>query len=108
MFKSDGQKILDKLITNPDSAYLVKGNKNPETLTQLVSDASAINKVRKRATIRNRYIQSPHLTPDTNGKVTRSQLDITNEGKLVSPFPAGDHNQTDVHESITKQGKNNI
>ena len=35
---------------------------------------------------------APHLTRDTNGKVTTSQLDITNESKAVSPFPAGDHN----------------
>ena len=34
----------------------------------------------------------PHLTQDTNGKVTNSQLDITNEIQEVSPFPAGDHN----------------
>ena len=48
--------------------------------------------VRKRAKIRNRYNQAPHLTQDINGKVTTSQLDITNdalfirarvEGKLV-------------------------
>ena len=49
------------------------------------------SKVRKRAKIRNRYKQAPHLTPDTNGKVTTSQLDITNESQEVSPFPAGDH-----------------
>ena len=30
----------------------------------------------KRAKIRNRYNQVPHLTQDTNGKVTNSQLDI--------------------------------
>ena len=47
-------------------------------------------RVRKRAKIRNRYNQSPHLTEDTNGKVT-SQLDTTNESKEVSPFPAVDH-----------------
>ena len=33
----------------------------------------------------------PHLTKDINGKVTNSQLDITNENQVVSPFPAGDH-----------------
>ena len=66
--------------------------------------------VRKRAKIRNRYNQAPHLTQDTNGKVTTSQIDITNESQEVSPFPAGDHKhqQTDVHESITKQDRNNI
>ena len=44
------------------------------------------------AKIRNQYNQTPHLTQDTNGKVTNSQLDITNESQEVSPFPAGDHN----------------
>ena len=48
-------------------------------------------KVSKCAKIRNRYNQVPHLTQDTNGKVTDSQLDITNESQEVSPFPAGDH-----------------
>ena len=67
-------------------------------------------KVRKRAKIRNRYSQAPHLTQDTNGKVTTLQLDITNESQEVGPFPAGDHNAStkDVHESITKQDRNNI
>ena len=48
-------------------------------------------KVRKRAKIRNRYNQAPHLTQDTNGKVTTSQKGITNESQEVSPFPAGDN-----------------
>ena len=43
------------------------------------------------AKIRNRYNQVPQLTQDTNGKVTNSQLDTTNESQEVSPFPAGDH-----------------
>ena len=46
---------------------------------------------KKAAKIRNRYNQAPQLTQDTNGKVTNSQLDTTNESKEVSPFPAGDH-----------------
>ena len=45
-------------------------------------------KVRKGAKIRNRYNQVPHLIQDTNGKVTNSQFDTTNESKEVSPFPA--------------------
>ena len=49
------------------------------------------HKVSKAANIRNRYNQVPHLTQDTNGKVTNSQLDTTNESQEVSPFPAGDH-----------------
>ena len=48
-------------------------------------------KVRKRANIRNRYNQAPHLTQDTNAKGTTSQLDNTNESQEVSPFQAGDH-----------------
>ena len=48
-------------------------------------------KVSKGAKIRNRYNQGPHLTQGTNGKVTNSQLDTTNESQEVSPFPAGDH-----------------
>ena len=38
-------------------------------------------KVRKRAKVKNRYNQAPHLTQDTNEKVTISQLDITNESQ---------------------------
>ena len=45
-------------------------------------------KVRKRAKIRNRYNEEPHLTQDTNGKVTTSQLAITNESQEVSSVPA--------------------
>ena len=50
-----------------------------------------LNKVSRAAKIRKRYNQVPHLTQDTNGKVTNSQLDTTNESHEVSPFPAGDH-----------------
>ena len=39
-------------------------------------------KVRKRAKIRNCYNQAQHLTQDTNGKMTTSQLDITNESQI--------------------------
>ena len=49
------------------------------------------SKVSKGAKIRSRYNQVPHPTQDTNGKVTNSQLDTTNESQEVSPFPAGDH-----------------
>ena len=50
-----------------------------------------VAQVRKRAYIRNRYHQVPHLRQDTNGKVTNSPLDITNESQEVSSFQAGDH-----------------
>ena len=46
-------------------------------------------KNKKRAKIRNRYNQAPHLTQDTNEKVTTSQQDITNECREISPFQAG-------------------
>ena len=49
------------------------------------------SKVSKDAKIRNRYNQVPHLTQDTNEKVTNSQIDTTNESQEVSPFQAGDH-----------------
>ena len=48
-------------------------------------------KVSKGTKIRNRYNQVPHLTQDTNWKVTNLQLDTTNESQEVSPFQAGDH-----------------
>ena len=42
-------------------------------------------KVSKGAKIRNRYNQVPHVTQDTNGKLTNSQLYTTNESQKVSP-----------------------
>ena len=65
--------------------------------------------VRKRAKIKKRYNQTLHLTQDTHGKVTTSQLDISNESQEVSPILAGDHKaSTNRHESITKQDRINI
>ena len=46
-------------------------------------------KVRKGAKIRNRFNQAPHLTPDTNGIVTTSQLDTTNESQEASDQTSG-------------------
>ena len=48
-------------------------------------------KVRKATKIRNRYNHVPHLTRIPHGKATKTQLNITNESQVVSPFPAGDH-----------------
>ena len=50
-----------------------------------------LSRVSKGAKIKKRYNQVPHLTLDTNGKVTNSQLYTINESQEVSPFPAGDH-----------------
>ena len=52
----------------------------------------------------NRYNQVPHLTQNTNGKVTNSQLDTTNESQEVSPFPAGDHKAHICYQSLLKAG----
>ena len=70
----------------------------------------------KGAKIRNRYNQVPHLTQDTNGIVTNSQLDTKNKSQEVSPFPAGDHkahinicaqrhskHNTEKHKGSTKE-----
>ena len=47
--------------------------------------------VSKGAKIRSRYNQVPHLTQDTNVKVTNSPLDNTDKSQEVSPFPVADH-----------------
>ena len=62
-----------------------------EILFKANATTCVLIKVRNRAKIKNRYNQAPHLTQDTNGKVTTSQSDITNESQEVIPFPAGDH-----------------
>ena len=60
--------------------------------------------VSKGAKIRNRYNQVPHLTQDTNGKVTNSRLDTTNESQEVSPFPAGDH-KAHINRHVQRHSK---
>ena len=76
----------------------------------LVTYGPQCHKVSKGAKIRNRYNQVPHLTQDTNGKVTNSQLDTTNESQEVSRFPAGDHkahiNRNSQRHSKHKTEKN--
>ena len=57
-----------------------------------------------REKIRNRYDQVPHLTQDTNGKVTNSQWDITSKNKDVSLFPASDH-KTTINRCAQKHNK---
>ena len=63
-----------------------------------------IYKVSKGAKIRNPYNQVPHLTQDTNGKVTNSQLDTTNKSQEVSPFPAGD-NKAHINRRVQRHSK---
>ena len=66
------------------------------------AEISAI--VSKGAKTRNRYNQVPHLTQDTNGKVTNSQLDTINESQEVSPFPAGD-NKAHINRHVQRHSK---
>ena len=53
--------------------------------------------------------QAPLLTQDTNGKLTTSQLDITNESQEVTTYPAADHTASINRraKNITKHDKNN-
>ena len=66
-------------------------HQNIEQLQTPTMEVTIDKKVSKGAKIRNRYNQVPHLTQDTNGKLTNSQLDTTNRSQEVSSFPAGDH-----------------
>ena len=66
---STGRQIVKQRHTFADSMTLQAGELFFNVLTHLV---------RKMAKIRNGYSQAPHLTKDTNGKVTTLQLDITN------------------------------
>ena len=60
--------------------------------------------VSKGAKIRNWYDQVQHLTQDTNGKVTNSQLYTTNESQEISPFPAGD-NKAQINRRAQRHNK---
>ena len=62
-------------------------------------------KVSNGAKIRNPYNQVPHLTQDTNGKVTNSQLDTTNESQEVSIFSAGDHKEAHINSRVQRHSK---
>ena len=49
-------------------------------------------RVRKKAKIRNRYNQAPHLSQDTTWESNKYTIKHhTQESQEVSPFPAGDH-----------------
>ena len=67
-------------------------------------------KVSKGAKIRNRYNQVPHLTQDTNGKVTNSQQTPQTRAKrsALSQQVTTKHIETDAHKDIanTRQNKN--
>ena len=80
------------------AGYPVLMHRNVKVSVQF---SSGMKEVSKGAKIRNQYNQVPHLTQDTNGKVTNSQLDTTNESQEVSPFPAGDH-KAQINNTRTK------
>ena len=60
-----------------------------------------IPKVSKVAKIRKRYNQVPHLTQDTNGKVTNSQKTAQTRAKrsALSQQVTTKHTQTDAHKT---------
>ena len=64
----------------------------------------------KRAKIRNRYNQATHLPriPMGGDKVTIKHHKREPRGQPFSQQVTTKHQQTDVHESITKQDRNNI
>ena len=61
-------------------------------------------KVNKSAKIRTWYNQVPDLTKVTNGTVTNSQFDTTNESQEVSHFQAGDH-KAQINRRAQRQNK---
>ena len=71
---------------------------------------SILIKVKNRTKIRNRYSQAPHLTQDTNGNGQRHNWTSQTRAKrsAFSKQVTTRHQQTGVHENITKQDKNNI
>ena len=77
-----------------DAVLPIHGYTQHDLCPYIDSEANHIRhftKISKGAKIRNRYNQVPHLTHNTNGNATNSQLDTTNDSQEVGPFPAGDH-----------------
>ena len=81
----------------------VKLSNRMSSVSKKKKECLLLEKVRKVAKSRNRYKQIPHLTQDIpHGKVTKTQLNITNKSQKVSPYPAGDHKAVmNRHESMT-------
>ena len=101
---------------NAESGLLLNNHRGCQLSIQLkhklIYHRLSVPKVSKCAKIRNRNNQVPHLTENTNGKVTNSQLDITIESQEVSPFQACDHkahiNRRAQRHSKHKSEKNPI
>ena len=58
---------------------LLSGVEHKNTHTMKFDLQKNVEESKQQWKIRNRYNQAPHLAQDINGKVTFSQLDITNE-----------------------------
>ena len=86
--------MMSTLSTIVKTSYMVSTLSMIVKTSYTVSTMSMIMKVRKRANIRNPYNKA-------NGKVTSSQLDITNESQKVSPFPTGDHKASTNRRAYT-------
>ena len=72
---------------------------------------AALRRVRKRAKIRNRYNQAPHLTQDNQWEidnVTIRHHKRETRGQPISQQVTTRQKQTDVHKSIIKQDSYNI
>ena len=74
------KSTVSDIICDPDTCFILN-NVIPYSASKMHR-----LKVSKGAKIRNRYNQVPHLTQDTNGKVTIPQLDTTNDSQEVSPY----------------------
>ena len=70
----------------------------------------SILKVSNGAKIRNRYNQVPHLTQDTNRKVTNSQKTPQTRAKrpALPQQATTKHTQTDAHKTQQTQDRTNI
>ena len=60
-------------------------------LSRRIPDSRVGNDIDKKDKKPVPSIYVPDLTQDTNGNVTNSQVDTTNESQEISPFPACDH-----------------
>ena len=77
-----------------DTLYAILNNSENATLQYFIFCKKALDekyllKVSNGAKIRNRYNQVPHLTQDTNGKVTNSQKTPQTRAKrsaLLKPY----------------------
>ena len=90
----NGDDLANALENMKDTISEVMVDMDDTTIAAMVEKVIKYIKIRKKAKIRNRYNQVPQLTQETNGKVTNSQLYITNESQEVSLFSADDHSAT--------------